>query len=147
MAVQDVREMKDLVLNMAVDVMNDRKLDDLSKYYIDDCVTHFADQRPDTHGIEGVKTNWEDVFQGFPDFMADLDHVVAEGDKICGHFTYKGTHDGEFLGMEPTNKAAKISGMTMYRFEDGKIAESWVHTDFLGLMQQLGLAPMPGEQA
>jgi steroid delta-isomerase-like uncharacterized protein len=145
MAVQDIKQMKDVVLNMAVDVMNDKKLDDISKYYTDDCVTHYADARPDETGIDGLRSNWEDVFAGFPNFTADLNRVVAEGDKISVNYTYKGTHEGEFLGVAPTNKKAQIDGMTLYRFEDGKIAESWVHSDLLGLMQQLGAAPTPGE--
>ncbi|WP_338729236.1 ester cyclase [Haladaptatus sp. DJG-WS-42] len=145
MAVQDVKQMKDLVLSMAVDVMNDKKLDDISKYYTADCVTHYADARPDATGLDELRESWGDVFAGFPNFSADLNRVVAEGDKICANFTYKGTHEGEFLGIPPTNKKGQIEGMTMYRMEDGKIAESWVHSDLLGLMQQLGVAPKPGE--
>ena len=45
--------------------------------------------------------------------------------------------------MPPTGRSARITGQHFFRFEGGRIAETWVSADTLGLMQQLGLAPAP----
>jgi hypothetical protein len=45
-----------------------------------------------------------------------------------------------FLGMQPTNRSATISGTTIDRIEKGKIVERWADWNILGLIEQLGLA-------
>jgi hypothetical protein len=41
----------------------------------------------------------------------------------------------------------QITGITISRIEGGKIAEDWINYDALGMMQQIGAIPEPGEQA
>lgn len=52
-------------------------------------------------------------------------------------FTAEATHKGPFLGIEPTGKKVKFSGIVMHRIENGKFAESWNEIDLLGIQQQL----------
>ena len=47
------------------------------------------------------------------------------------------------MGMPPTNKSCTVSGMTINRFENGKIVEGWASYDTLGMLQQLGIVPAP----
>src|SRR5829696_4011128 len=59
----------------------------------------------------------------------------------------RGTHQGEFRGVTPTGNRIKVTGIGIFRFsEEGKVVESWDNFDQLGMMQQLGVIPMP-EQA
>jgi len=39
-----------------------------------------------------------------------------------------------------------MTGIVIYRFENGKIAERWAQHDFLGLMHQLGLIGTSGRE-
>ena len=43
------------------------------------------------------------------------------------------------MGKPATNRSANVSGVTVDRFQNGKIVESWVNWDSAGLMQQLGI--------
>ncbi|HEX2916557.1 MAG TPA: ester cyclase [Chloroflexia bacterium] len=78
---------------------------------------------------------------GFPDLKATVEDIVADGDKCVVRWTVRGTNTGSFFGMPPTGKQAKMSGISMYRFKEGKLAEGWVEYDQLNLMQQLGAIP------
>lgn len=80
---------------------------------------------------------------GFPLYELIADDVVAEGDVVAVRATFRGVHDGEFAGLEPTGIEVEIPLMLFYRIEDGLIAEHWMVADSMGLMQQLGVLPMP----
>ena len=75
-------------------------------------------------------------------------HGIQQGDMVAWHARMTGTHEGAFMGIEPTGKAVSIEGMGMQRIADGKIAEEWDIIDVMGLMQQIGVVPaMEGDPA
>jgi steroid delta-isomerase-like uncharacterized protein len=80
-------------------------------------------------------------FSAFPDINFSIDDIIAEGDRVVTRLTISGTHKGELRGMPPTGKTATITGISIYRISEGKIAEGWVLSDRLGMMQQLGVIP------
>ena len=82
----------------------------------------------------------------FPNYQFAIEDLVAEGDKVAVRVTSELEHQGELMGFPPTGKRATISGIFLYRIADGKIVESWIQSDRLGLLQQLGLVPGPGRQ-
>jgi predicted ester cyclase len=69
--------------------------------------------------------------------------LVAEGDMVVVHETYRLRHKGEFQGISPTGKEVSITGTEIYRIADGKFVGQWVEGDMLGLLQQLGILPTP----
>ena len=58
--------------------------------------------------------------------------------KVAVSRTWRGTHKGEHMGIAPTGKEARISGIEILRIVGGKIAEEWSESDWLGFLQQLG---------
>ena len=48
------------------------------------------------------------------------------------------------MGIAPSGKEVEFTGISFYRIEGGKIAESWTVEDQLGLMRQIGAIPEPG---
>jgi len=92
-------------------------------------------------GRAGVLAWYEGVKSLSPDFHIDLHETVTEGDTAVTRWTASGTATGEWRGIPPTGKPFVITGMTMSKFSDGKIVESWANGDDLGLLQQLGLVP------
>jgi predicted ester cyclase len=78
----------------------------------------------------------------FPDLhMAPVD-VLADGDKIVVRGTISGTHQGEFMGIPPTNKSFEAQFIDIIEIHDGKATEHWGVTDQAAMMQQLGLVEM-----
>ena len=79
-----------------------------------------------------------------PDVGITIEDTIAEGDKVVVRWTMHGTHIGEFWGIPPTGKKFTMSGISIYRIEDGKIVEDWANSDTLGMMRQLGVIPPMG---
>ena len=79
----------------------------------------------------------------FPDLHFTIDEQIAEGDKVVTRWTAHGTNKGELLGMPATDKSTTVTGIAVDRIANGKIAESWGIFDQFGMMQQLGVIPMP----
>ena len=79
----------------------------------------------------------------FPDYRFDVEDVIAEGDRVAARVRVSGTHRGEMMGLPPTGKRAATSGVEVFRFEEGKMAEHWAAFDVLGMMRQIGMVPVP----
>jgi predicted ester cyclase len=79
-----------------------------------------------------------------PDFQVTVEEMIAEGDKVASRWTASGTHEDELVGIPPTGKEATWTGMTIYRFAEGRIVEAWWSRDMLGLLIQLGVVPSLG---
>jgi predicted ester cyclase len=94
---------------------------------------------------EAAKQEAADFRQGFPDVVSTIEDLVAEGDKVAARWRARATHRGEYVGIPPTGKEVEFTGISLYRIEGGKIAESWTAEDELGLMRQIGAVPEPGQ--
>jgi steroid delta-isomerase-like uncharacterized protein len=94
-----------------------------------------------TRGPEAAKTTALMYREAFSDSRFEIEAQFADGDYVITRWTAIGTHDGELMGMPPTGKQVNIGGITVDRFEDGKVAEGWTNWDTLGMMQQLGAVP------
>jgi predicted ester cyclase len=82
--------------------------------------------------------------EGFPDLKITVEDAVAEDDLVAQRVRFEGTHTGEFQGLPPTHRKVSFSGLELNRFVDGRVAEHWFQLDSLSLLQQLGLAVVPG---
>jgi predicted ester cyclase len=89
-------------------------------------------------GVAGFKEWLRAVKSSLPDLEGSAQTVVAEGDLVAGHVTWRGTHRGEFLGLSPTGKRIAMSAFHVVRFSAGRAAEWWGTADLLGAVQQLG---------
>jgi len=81
----------------------------------------------------------------FPDMHITIEDEFGEGDKVGTRGYITGMHKGEFMGIPATNKPVKVTYIDLWRVENGKFVENWVQMDMLGLMQQLGVVPAPGQ--
>ena len=81
--------------------------------------------------------------QGFPDVVSTIEDLIAEGDKVVARWRSRATHQGEYMGIPPTGKEVEFTGISFYRIEGGKIAQSWNIEDQLGLLRQIGAFPEP----
>jgi steroid delta-isomerase-like uncharacterized protein len=94
-------------------------------------------------GPEGTKQLVTVYRNAFPDLHFTIDEQIAEGDKVVTRWTGRGTSKGELLGIPATGKSATVTGLSIDRIANGKIAESWGIFDQFGMMQQLGVIPTP----
>lgn len=115
---------------------------------IDDlCTEDVVEHGPlgERRGREELKEQSQAVQAAFPDVSVTVEDAVAEGDTVAQRLTFRGTHEGEFMGMEPTGNEVEIANMLFTRIKDGRIAERWLLADTFGLLHQLGVVDPPGD--
>jgi steroid delta-isomerase-like uncharacterized protein len=104
--------------------------------------THHDPSTPDFgRGPESEKKRATLYRTAFPDIHLTIEDVIAEGETVMTRWSCRGTHKGELNGFAPTGKQITVSGVTVARISNGKIAEGYVNWDAQGLMQQLGEVP------
>ncbi len=122
--------------------INQGRIDSAERFVWEDVVEQvpFPGQGP---GLEGLKNVLRGFRAGFPDIHFAIEEQIAEGDKVLSRFEWTGTHRGEFLGVPATGRPVKVWGMVVDRLVDGRIKETRIIMDTLGLMMQLGAIPPP----
>jgi steroid delta-isomerase-like uncharacterized protein len=135
-------ENKTIVSRAISDVVSGGDYELLHELYADDFV-HYRGTDADLMGPAAFREWMEAVHAGFSDFEAIEEFSIAEGDYVASRVTYTGTHDGEFMDIPATGRSVTVTGNTINRIRDGKIAESWPETDFLGLLRQVGVLDSP----
>ena len=96
---------------------------------------------PGREGLRNWLVNW---IVAFPDVAWTVEERVEGKDTVWSRSVWRCTHRGPFLGIPPTGRKITVAAWTIDRFTDGKIAESRIIMDTLGMMQQLGIIPAPG---
>ena len=94
-------------------------------------------------GLEGLKGILRDMRTAFSDLEFSINEQIAEGDKVASRFEWTGTHQGEFFGVPATGHRVRVWGVVIDRLEAGRIKETRIIMDMLGLMIQLGVFPSP----
>ena len=102
---------------------------------------HRAPGSPEFRGPEGFKQLIAMYRTAFPDLHLTLEDLIAEGDAVVSHWTARGTHRGEFMGLAPTGKSVTVVGMVLSRCAGGRVVEDLEVSDVLGMLQQLGAIP------
>ena len=96
-------------------------------------------------GLDALLAFVAEFRHAFPDLEDRIDLQLAEGDLVCTRFTSTGTQRGPLRGIPATGKCASWTGTVIDRVRDGRIVESWGNWDMMGMLQQLGVLPKPGE--
>ncbi len=124
---------------------NDGDLDAIDDTCTADYVVH-QPPIPDTVGIQAHRESAAALRQAFPDMRLVIDEQIVEGDRTVVRWTMTGTHSGlsPAIPVPPTGKQVRITGCAIDRIADGKVAETWNHVDYLGMLQQLGVVPPMG---
>jgi steroid delta-isomerase-like uncharacterized protein len=92
-------------------------------------------------GVAGEKQALALYYSVFPDFSLAIEEMIAEGDIVAARWTVRGTHRGALQSIAPTGKVVTISGISLFRVRDRRIAEHWLNWDTLGMLQQVGAVP------
>ena len=90
---------------------------------------------------EAMKQGIRLARNGLPDLVVTVEDTIAEGDKVVGRLTYRGTHTGNLGNIAPTGRQITFAAIAINRFVNGKIVERWFNSDELGMMRQMGLLP------
>lgn len=109
-----------------------------------DSVIHYSGPQED-FSTEAIMQVIRVYYQAFPDGIHKFEDVLAEGNKVIARILWEGTQKAEFQGIPATGTKVKYYQISISRVEDGKIKETWMVEDNLGMMSQLGMELKPIE--
>jgi predicted ester cyclase len=114
----------------------------IDEYVADDFVAH----NPPIPGVsldrDGLKQAAE-IFRNATPGKHEIPMQIAEGDLVVSYVVGRGRHEGELLGIPPTNREIDTAGIAIHRVRDEKIVEYWSIVDIAQVLQQVGALPGP----
>jgi predicted ester cyclase len=136
------------IVRRLLDAVNRHDVEAAGKFWADDTVIHGIPR-----GRTGVRRILTDVFATFPDWRQEIIDLVAVGDDVVIREIVSGTHQGTgrialngglLVNAPPTGKKFKVQAMHWYTLDkDGLIIVGRANRDDVGMMQHLGLLPLP----
>jgi steroid delta-isomerase-like uncharacterized protein len=131
---------KALAQRWFTEVMNEGKEEVIDELCAENFVDH--DPLPGTGADRaGLHDFAKQVRSAFPDLETTVDDIIVEGDRIAVRSTFRGTHEGDFMGISATGKKVEVSNYDFVRFENDQAAEHWGTIDTAALMEQIGATP------
>ena len=128
---------KELVRRYIEEVVNTGRVAEIGSFVSPDYVELHENVRHEV-GLEGAKEHILGVRQTYPDLHLVVEHQIAEGDWVVTRVTMRGTHRGEWLGMEPTGKAVEMTGVNVDRVVGGRIVEHGGAANLLEPLLRIG---------
>lgn len=128
------------------EIWNTGRLEAADELFSPDYVNHDPTSPEVPPGPEGVKQLARMYRRAFPDLKFTIDEMLAAADKVITRWTGQGTHGGALRGLPPTGRQARVTGISIHRVAGGRIVETWMAWDALGLMEQLGAASVPARR-
>lgn len=136
------------IVRRYLDVINSHDVEAAALFYADDTVNHGIPT-----GRAGVRRVLTDIFTTFPDWRMEIVDLVAAGDDVIIREIVTGTHRGTgaiavngglLVDVPPTGKKFRVQAMHWYTLnDDGLIVGARANRDDVGMMQHLGLLPLP----
>jgi steroid delta-isomerase-like uncharacterized protein len=97
--------------------------------------------------LAGHKQFAQMFYGAFPDLYHVIEETIAAEDTVAVRFTLHGTHTRELMGIPATGKSIRVGALAMFKIKDGKVMVLHGQFDQLGMLQQLGVMPMPDQAA
>lgn len=131
---------KQVIRRVFAEIVNQANYDLIDELYHPDFVDH--DPFPGApDGLPAAKYSIELLRRAIPDMHVTIEDISAHEDKVVIHNTWRGHHTGRMFGvMPPTGKRVHFTGIVIWRFADGKVAERWAMIDKAALRRQTGAA-------
>lgn len=139
------RQLKETIQRIFAEAYNKGNMEVLDEIIATDYQRHQPPMKS-VHGLAAYKEFIKDVRSAYADFHIEINDVIMDGDKSVTRITLTGRHTGQAptLQAPPTGKAIEMSGCVVSYWKNGLVAEEWVYNDYLGLLQQFGVIPLPG---
>jgi predicted ester cyclase len=95
-------------------------------------------------GLTDSLALYQQLWAAFPDLQDAAQESISEGAWCAQRVLVSGTMQGAFLGLPPTGQQATWEVIQTFRIVAGTIVECHGQADVLGMLQHLGLGPVPG---
>ena len=80
---------------------------------------------------------------GFPDLHAEIQDIVAEGDRVAMRVVITGTHRGRFFGHEPSGRPVSVEQFHFVQVNpQGQCTRHWANVGLDDLLRQISAGPV-----
>lgn len=117
------------------EVWNKLRREAIAELLTPDAVLH--ESGTDTIGPEGFYPFYDRLRATLSDIHVTVHDTVVEGDKLVIRWSCTGRHTGGGLGVPATGRTIDVTGMSLMRVENGRLAEAWQNWDMLALLEQI----------
>jgi steroid delta-isomerase-like uncharacterized protein len=133
---------KALVRRWFREVWNEGREATIDELFAKDCVAYgLGEGEAEVHGPAEFKPFVHNIRGSLPDIQISIQDIIAEDDKVTVRVLLEGTHSGHGLGVPPTGRRIRLSGIIIVRISRGQLVEGWNSWDQLGLLRQIGALP------
>jgi len=104
--------------------------------FTEDCLHHFYEQI-DAEPISGPSGYiWiiQSFHRAFSDYRVSYE-ADEEGEGVC--WSLSGLHRRAFLGVPALRKPTTVAGNDLFRFDQGRIQETWASWNVTGFMERI----------
>jgi predicted ester cyclase len=122
------------------EVWNKGREDAIDELFAEDGIGHGlpTENGEPIRGPKEFKPFFRKFREAFPNIKVVVEETVSDGEKIACVCRVSAVHEGEGIGVNPTNQPIDFTGMVMVKIKDGKIVESWNCFDFMTMYSQVG---------
>jgi predicted ester cyclase len=96
-------------------------------------------------GDFGDRESYKNFFRVFRKSFSDMEFkvhaIVADEKFVAARWQIWARHTGDFAGVKADGRRITFDGMVLYRMEEGKIVETWLHINEMALLSQIGAIP------
>jgi steroid delta-isomerase-like uncharacterized protein len=125
-----------------IEICNQQQFDLMDELFVEDYVHHDPNLPPEAQrGRDNYKQVIVQLLRAFPDLQGTIEDVVSDGDKVVTRMRWRGTHQGELMGVPPSGNSVDFTMIEIQRLTGGKIAEGWAQFDAMTMLQQIGAIP------
>jgi steroid delta-isomerase-like uncharacterized protein len=117
------------------EVWNQGRREAIAEMLPADAVLHEGND--DCIGPEGFYPFFDRLMAAFSGFHVIIHDTIAEGDRVCVRWTCQCKHTGDALGIPATQKTVHVTGISIIRIAQGRMAEGWQNWDMLGMLEQI----------
>lgn len=115
-----------------------QQFDEFTRVLHDDVVVHSPGEATYV-GIAAQVATWQAAHAGLSNLQHAIKLLVVTGDLVAAHVKVSGTHEGGFLGVEPTGSRLHVDQALFARVRGGRIHEMWEVVDTGEGLRQLGV--------
>lgn len=139
MATIPINENKELVREYHK-VVENQQIDRIPEFFSDDFTVELGQvdgSDSEEGGVDDLVERLQRGFEGFPDMTIEEKEMAAEGEWVLCRYEMTGTHEGDFMGIEPTGNDVWLQMHESYRIEDGEFVETHSTGSLASLLGQL----------
>jgi len=115
----------------------------MMKPWAKDFVVHAGAGLGDLHGPAQLAKVIHGFWAAMPDIHITIEDLVAEGDRVAGRITARGTHRGAVFGVQASGRQVEFMGFGIWRCAEEGIVEQWILDDLLTFLTQIGALDSP----